>query len=85
MEKKVIELEEKNRIVTVCNECHCASCWHGIFYCQRARNAGTQDLPVSSLNALAMENPWYYSFEECMKTCGSVRFRHDEFDVVIYG
>lgn len=46
--------------VTVCAECHQASCWLGIFLCDKARNAGTVELCVGDLHELALENPEYW-------------------------
>jgi hypothetical protein len=46
--------------VTVCSECHQASCWLGIFMCDKARNAGTVELCVGDLNALRLEHPEYW-------------------------
>src|SRR4030042_3599611 len=51
--KRVIELLEQEirklkriyiknpKLITVCDKCFMASCWHGIFMCQDAQNAGT--------------------------------------------
>lgn len=40
---------DNRRLVTVCDECLCASCWHGEFMCQQATDAGTVELPVRTL------------------------------------
>lgn len=46
--------------VTVCSECHRASCWQGIFLCDKAREAGTVELMVADLHSLGIENPEYW-------------------------
>ena len=51
----------ENVTVTVCAACHTASCWHGVFLCNEARRAGTVELSIDELNALALEHPSHYS------------------------
>jgi len=46
--------------VTVCDKCHRACCWQGEFMCDKARNAGTINVPVSLLRRLALESPDYW-------------------------
>lgn len=48
-------------MVTVCAECHTASCWHGEFMCNDARNAGTVEMKASELLALKLEHPDRFS------------------------
>lgn len=50
--------------VTVCSECLCASCWQGIFYCDRHKEASTTQKTVGQLRALGpLESPehWFRS------------------------
>lgn len=47
-------------MVTVCDHCLRASCWHSIFMCEQARGAGTVDKPVSELISLHREHPTYW-------------------------
>lgn len=61
----------KERLVTVCDKCLRASCWHGEFMCDDARGAGTINLPVSKLQELRREHPSHYSVEKITKVCGS--------------
>ncbi len=50
-----------DRMVTVCDNCLMASCWHGIFMCDESRYAGTINKPVSELLTLGREHPDYFS------------------------
>ena len=52
--------KEGERMVTVCDACLQASCWHGLFMCSEAQNAGTVDKPVSELRALNLEHSSYW-------------------------
>lgn len=50
--------------VTVCSECFCASCWQGIFYCDKSKEASTTTKTVGQLRALGpLESPehWFRS------------------------
>jgi len=47
--------------VTVCDACLCASCWQGIFYCAKARTAGTTKKTVAFLLGLNRESPDYWA------------------------
>lgn len=53
--------EEEQRLVTVCSECKMASCWRGIFVCDKAQGAGTMQLPVWRLRQLDREHSDYYA------------------------
>lgn len=46
--------------VTVCSECHQASCWQGALMCESARRAGTVELCVGDLVILELEHPTYW-------------------------
>lgn len=48
------------RLVTVCDHCFRASCWHGISMCYTAREAGTIEKPVRELMSLHREHPMYW-------------------------
>lgn len=52
--------KDDDRLVTVCDKCKCASCWHGEFMCDDAKGAGIVDLPVSTLREMALEHPRYW-------------------------
>lgn len=61
-------------LVTVCSACRCASCWHGEFMCQQAKNAGTVDVLASVLRAENREHPDNFSIAKLQEVCGSVRY-----------
>jgi len=44
-------------IITVCSECLQASCWHGEFMCDEARDAGITQKTVRELKELNLEHP----------------------------
>lgn len=44
-------------LIQVCDQCLCASCWQGLFMCQKAQNAGTIHKTRAELLALHLENP----------------------------
>ena len=52
-------MEDTNKIV-VCSECKKASCWKGIFMCEKSQNAGTIELPVEELKKLNLEHSDYW-------------------------
>lgn len=58
-------IDEDDRIVTVCADCLCASCWHGEFLCQTSRGADITKKTVRELRALDREHSDYYSVEKC--------------------
>jgi len=64
---------ERDYYVTVCNSCLTASCWHGEFYCQRAKTAGTVEKLASELRALDAEHPDNYSRAKLLEVAGHVR------------
>lgn len=61
---------KRERLITVCDSCLRASCWHGDFYCDEHKEAGTKDLTESELAALGYEHPSNYSQERVEKICG---------------
>jgi hypothetical protein len=48
------------KLITVCDKCLQASCWHGEFMCDDARSAGTVDMTVAELALLNREHPSYW-------------------------
>lgn len=60
----------KQRLVTVCSECHRASCWHGEEMCSKARGAGTVEKTVGYLQARNLEHPENYSEKKVKEVCG---------------
>lgn len=61
-------------IVTVCDRCLTASCWHGEFMCSDSQHAGTKELRASQLQKLGLEHPSNFSERKIIAVCGSVRF-----------
>ncbi len=53
-----------NERVTVCGKCLQASCWQGIFMCDKAENAGTTELTRRELLKLDREHPSYWKSDE---------------------
>ena len=47
-------------LVTVCDSCLQASCWHGEFMCDNAKTAGTVEKTVNELKALGLEHSHYW-------------------------
>lgn len=62
----------KDYLVTICDACLRASCWHGIFFCDAAAAAGTRDIPAKELRKLYAEHPSYYTRMALMRVCGTV-------------
>lgn len=59
-----VKSRDPRKFVTVCDNCLRASCWHGEFMCQNSKNAGTVDLPVSTLRALNLECSDYFTTQK---------------------
>ena len=64
----------RDYLVTVCDACQRACCWHGLFYCEDYQTAGTKDVPASQLRKLKAEHSSYYSARELMRVCGGVTY-----------
>ena len=58
-------------VVTVCAACLCASCWHGEFYCEKARSATTVEMRASELRKLKREHSSHFSIDKIVKVTGS--------------
>lgn len=50
--------------ITVCDKCFQASCWHGIFMCDEAKQAGTIKKSRDELAKLGLENPCYWQTDD---------------------
>jgi hypothetical protein len=61
----------RERVVTVCAACLCASCWHGDFMCDEAKDADITTRTVSQLRKLRREHPSHYSVKKIREVCGS--------------
>lgn len=49
-----------NTLITVYAICLRASCWHGEFYCENFKTAGTKELSPQRLRELALEHSDYW-------------------------
>ena len=56
-----------NPEIIVCSSCLTASCWHGEFYCDEYKSAGTIKKTRSELDRLSLEHPSNYSDEKLAK------------------
>mgnify|MGYP006935498535 CR=1 FL=1 len=63
----------KDYYVTVCAACRCASCWHGEFFCGRARSTGTVDVLASVLAVENNEHRNHFSRRNVIRVCGAIR------------
>ena len=50
----------KSEKITVCDNCFEASCWQGIFMCEKSKNAGIVEKTVDELLELTTEHPSYW-------------------------
>ena len=64
---------EDDRVITVCDSCLRACCWHGIFYCDNYKTAGLIEKSVRELKQLQREHPSYWSKAHLEKIYGSVK------------
>lgn len=69
-------MARRTRIIEVCDQCFCASCWHGLFMCDGAREAGTVFKTARELRALAVEHSDYFSLKEVERVCGGSTWRY---------
>ncbi len=59
--QRLSSIRDAERRVTVCAECLKASCWHGVFMCDKSDNADVTTRTVRELDALGFEHPEHYS------------------------
>lgn len=57
-------MSDEDKMVTVCAECLCASCWQGVFLCQKSRDANIVSLPIKALRAMGREHEEYWNKPE---------------------
>lgn len=69
--------KRRERLITVCDACLRACCWHGIFMCDDSRDAGLVQKTASELRKLNREHPSYYSRREVEKHCGGTDYVED--------
>ena len=65
-------MARRDKLVTVCSECLTAACWYGEFTCDRFKEAGLVEMPVSELRALSREHPSYWTDAKRREVCGGV-------------
>lgn len=51
-------------LITVCSACLQASCWQGIFMCQRSQGANIVQKTRRDLKALNLEHPSYWKTDK---------------------
>lgn len=58
--------------IVVCAECLQASCWHGVFMCDRSRTADIVEMPIERLREMALEHPenWDICETHCVSRHG---------------
>ena len=49
--------------IVVCDKCLRASCWHGYFMCDDAKEAGIVEKTVDELKILNLEHPSYWEMK----------------------
>lgn len=49
--------ENLEELITVCDKCLTATCWHGVFMCDKAVSAGLVKMSRRELLALNLEHP----------------------------
>ena len=70
-------MAKRQRLITVCDACLRASCWHGIFFCDNYMTAGTTKKTSRELRKLNLEHPDYYSKKEVERHCGGSEYVGD--------
>jgi ABC-type oligopeptide transport system substrate-binding subunit len=63
-------MKRRERLITVCSACLCASCWHMVFPCSDYRTAGTVQKTATQLRRHGREHPDYFSRKEVERHCG---------------
>ena len=64
-------MNDKKRLVEVCDECGRACCYHGdTFMCWESTNAGTVKKTVEELDLANLEHEGYYSKEKMVEVYG---------------
>jgi len=54
------DFDAAGNLVTVCSACLRASCFQGMFYCDKYRHAGTEMKTRSELERLGLEDSGYW-------------------------
>lgn len=64
-------MNDKGKLIQVCADCGCASCWYGEFMCDTAKGAGTVWKTRAELDALVLESPEYWTDEKLKEVYGT--------------
>ena len=51
-------------MITVCDKCLRASCWQGLYKCDKSRDAGTVEKTREELEALDLEHSSYWEDDD---------------------
>lgn len=65
-------MKRRDYWVEVCSACRRASCWHGEFYCEKAKTAGTILVKASALRRERNERPSFFTKSKVREVCGVV-------------
>ncbi len=60
----VMTMKSDTKTIVVCAECLRASCWQGIFMCDKARDADITEKTRKELEVLNLEHPSYWEEAE---------------------
>lgn len=63
------------RLITVCDKCFRACCWHGVLMCDASGSAGAVQKTAAELRKLGAEHPDYFSKREVERVCGTSDYR----------
>jgi len=64
----------RERLITVCDACLRACCWHGELFCEDYQTAGTTKKTARELRKLNLEHPSNYSRRHVELVCGSTEY-----------
>ncbi len=55
---------EPDWTIEVCDACLSVACWHGEFYCDQYKRAGTKRITIAEARVLNRESPHYWTKDE---------------------
>lgn len=64
MNNEVLQQQNENDLITVCDKCFRATCWQGMFMCDDARGAGTVQKTRAELKGLELEHQCYWKSDD---------------------
>jgi hypothetical protein len=68
--------------VVVCAECLQATCWYGLFMCEKSRWCDMKTMTVAELRKLGLEHESYWSDETLIKQFGNAERRFGTIDTM---